>query len=101
MNMEAIEAARFTVFGEECCFVTKNYPNGRLALQVVTAQYGEPFGVLSVNVPDVNVPDGCIAVKNYSENEPLAAAAYETGLFEDTGVKAQTGFVSVPIWRIK
>lgn len=101
MNKEAVKAARFTVFGDECRFELKEYPNKRLALQVVTTKYGEPMGMLSVNLPDVAIPDGCIAVKNYSENEAMAAAAYETGVFEETGVKAQTGFVSVPIWKIK
>ncbi len=101
MNKEAVKAARFTVMGEECRFELKEYPNKRLALQVVTTEYGEPYGTLSVNLPDVAIPPECIAVKNYSENEEMAAAAYETGIFEDTGVRAQTGFVSVPIWKIK
>jgi hypothetical protein len=98
MNLEAVKAARFSVLGEECRFNVANYQNNnRIALQVVTVEYGEPYGVLSVNMPNCAIPDGCIAVKDYSENEELARVAFDTGVFEKTGVTAD----GMPIWKIK
>jgi len=99
MNAQKIESTQFKFLGETVQFEIGQYQNGRTALQVISTS-GEPYGVLSVNLPDVAIPDGCIAVKNWSENEPLAESAYNTGLFKNTGVRAQTGFCAAPIWQV-
>ena len=95
MNLEALKAAKFDVLGETCRFEIKEYYNKRMALQVV-ALTGEPYGVLSVNLPHSAIPEGCVAIKDYSENVDMAANAFATGLFKDTHVKAE----GMPIWQI-
>jgi hypothetical protein len=84
----------------------REYSNGRLAVEIVDER-GEPYGTLSANIVDQPDP-GEIAgnqhafyVKNWSENEPLAEAAWRSGLFEDTGLTRPSRFVEAPIWTIK
>jgi hypothetical protein len=60
----------------------------------------ELLGVLTVNLADAVVRNGEILVKTWSENEPLARAALQTGLFEDTGRRLRVGAASVQVWRI-
>jgi hypothetical protein len=76
------------------------YGSSRIAI-LLQEQDGEPFGTLTVNLPDEEIEDGEIIVKTWSGNEPLADAAMKSGLFSDTGKRLKTGFVEAQIWRIK
>jgi hypothetical protein len=68
--------------------------------------YGpEPLAVATVNLPDVGPDEGCIFVKDWSENEGLWDALIASGVVEDMGVyvevnqwgsKAHQGYVLPP-----
>jgi len=88
------------VLGETCTPKYLQYGNGRLAIQCICGD-GPPMGVLTVNIERAELKDGEFAVKNWSENKGLAAAAMESGVFEDTGRSIPTGFVEAPVWRFK
>jgi len=70
---------------------------------------GAPLATLSVNMyrPECSqdsrdLPVDCFYVKQWSENEVLAAEAFKSGLFkarEDLPV-AESGYVSAPVWQI-
>ena len=64
---------------------------------------GQPFAKLSVNVEGIteNLLPGEFVCKDYSENEYIAEAIFETELFEDTGKKVAFGHVKCPVWKIK
>jgi hypothetical protein len=81
--------------------ITKLYnKTKRLAIQYYTDE-GEPFGMLTVNVPEMKIlRDDEIIVRTTEECEALAKAALATGLFTDTGVKIKSGFIYLSIWRI-
>lgn len=70
---------------------------------------GEPLATLSVNMylPDCthdsqDLPADCFYVKQWSENETLAAEALASGLFvqRDDLPVASCGFVQAPVWQI-
>src|SRR5512137_3128851 len=61
---------------------------------------GEPFAVLSVNMPDILLEEGEICIKTWSENAEIAAFMKTTSLFEDTGKRFETGFVIGQIWKL-
>jgi hypothetical protein len=62
---------------------------------------GEPYGILSVNVPDVdNIELDEFVVKNYSENTGLDDLSRYGGRFEDTGKRVKVGFATCPVWRV-
>jgi hypothetical protein len=79
----------------------RHYSNGRVAVEVFGAD-GEPFAVLSVNLPNVEAPKkDHFYVKTWSENEILRAPALASGLFEDTGERIPTGWVEAEVWKVK
>lgn len=90
-----------TQFGLAALLVTAYQSPGNLALILEDVHDGSDIGTLSTNIDGTKLESDEFFVKNWSENESLAKAAYDSGLFEDTGKKVQTGFVQAPIWRIK
>jgi len=76
---------------------TNRYANGNLAVQLM--QEGEPYATLSTNIDGIVLDKDCFIAKNYSENKGLLEQFVENGLFEDTGEKVSSGFVSCPIMK--
>lgn len=75
--------------------------NGRLAVQAVVAETGEPFGMLTVNL-ETPLADDEVCVKVWSENAywvPQVLAAFKDK-FIPTGREVRTGFVSAPVYKI-
>lgn len=72
-----------------------------MALVVIDPSTGERWGVLTVNVPDVDHQDDEFLIKTWSENEKLAEAIFNQGWFEDTGKRAENGRVTVEFWKFK
>lgn len=104
MTYEELEGRELTVnlFGEiyKVSFCLEKYQNGgRVALRAILDNR-EPFGMLTVNIPEARIGDGEIIVKTWSENEPLAEAALASGLFIDTGKRIPTGHVFAQVWRL-
>jgi hypothetical protein len=87
---------------------TYDGPKGPTAVVLQTAE-GEPLATLSVNMyrPECshdskNLPKDCFYVKEWSENETLAAEAAKSGLFKvrDDLPPASSGYVQAPVWQI-
>lgn len=95
VDLGSIGSAKYT-----CSFGVHQYNNGRYALELTDIDSGEPFGMLTTNLPHVDLMDNEIIVKTWSENAPLAKAALASGLFENTGVLVPTGFVEAEIWEV-
>jgi hypothetical protein len=78
-----------------------HYSNGRICIQVLDKADDSPWGKLTVNMPEAELEENEFCIKNWSENVEMAAGAFSTGRFEDTGRSVQSGFISAPIWRLK
>ena len=74
------------------------YTDGNAAL-VIEDMDGQPYGKLSVNVPEIPLGKNEYIIKNYSENIELAANIYKQGWFDDSGIRVKSGFVEMPIWK--
>lgn len=75
------------------------YRNGQRAILLETLD-GEPWtdATRAVQVP---VPTGCVAVKDYSENEGLLAVLIAGGVLEPDPVGSiPSGFVRLPVHRL-
>jgi hypothetical protein len=101
---DAINGHSFTVrLGKRTYMVraeARTYANKRMAIQYLTLD-GEPFGTLTVNVPEAFIKNDEIIVRTTEENEQLAEAALKSGLFEDIGRRIPSGFIKLSVWRIK
>lgn len=71
---------------------------------------GEPLATLSVNMykpqcsrDSQDLPKDCFYVKNWSENDAIAAEALESGLFIERPdmPRAESGYVSAPVWQLR
>lgn len=49
----------------------KNYTNGNTAIQLIDPEDGSPNAVVTVNIPEVHIPNGFVLIKNYSENHGI------------------------------
>jgi hypothetical protein len=68
------------MFADEKCTLTfDKYTNGRTAMQL-WCENGEPMAKATVNVPDIDIPDDCVIIKDYSENEGMFKALVEAGV---------------------
>ena len=86
--------------GESIELVRTHYADGRLAVIARTLE-GAPYAKLSVNPgADVELPENCIAVKTWSENSQLFAAAAMCPYFMMTGKQLHFGKEVAPIWEV-
>lgn len=76
------------------------YGNGRLALILVDPFTGERVATASVNVPEVDLEDNEIAIKDYSENQGVLDALVDAGMVALTDRAVASGFVTLPIVRL-
>jgi hypothetical protein len=98
---DKLSGVGFTVEKEPVEFRIRSYSSSEPAVLVICKDDGSQYGVLSVNLPPIDLELTEFAVKTWSENEELAKAAMETGLFEDTGKYVQLDFVKAPLWKLK
>jgi hypothetical protein len=84
---------------KECYIKWDRYSNGRIAMQIKNV-LGEAICMASVNLPYVSLPNGCVFIKDYSENEGLLAALEQAGVVERTDVEVPTGFVTVFVCKL-
>jgi hypothetical protein len=88
-----------TLDGEQITLRESTYADGSPAVLATDAS-GAPYATLSVNTGRPLAPRH-VAIKIWSENEQVAAAARTSGLFEESGFSIPTGFVEAPVWRIR
>ena len=77
------------------------YPNGRLAIVAFDLVDGCRFGTLTVNVPEVELDEGEIIVKTYSDNEGWVPQVLKnlSEHFIPIGKEVNLGYVTVPIYK--
>lgn len=64
--------------GVECDVAFCQYENGRTAIQLT--EDGSPFAVATINDPSVDLRDGHVLIKNYSENSGMVQALHDAGV---------------------
>lgn len=77
------------------------YANGgTTALCLRCADTGEPFMDITTNIPDIDLEDDELLIKNYSENEGVLEFLISNKLVEDTGRRISNGFVEIPVVKM-
>ena len=85
--------------GEKLTPVIGRYANGQTSIQLVD-QDGMPFMTASV-AHDVNIPDDCVIIKNYSENEGIMQALIKAGIIEKPFCEIPVNFVKLYVAALK
>ena len=92
---------KFKYDGEDLFLEFQKYADGMGTAITIVDENEQPYSVLTINMPNVQLESNEFIIKNYSENEGMADTVFATGWFEDTGKKVRAGFALVPIWRFK
>jgi len=87
--------------GCKCIITKEKYCNGRTALGLTEVDTGEPFATATVNLPEINLAQNEIAIKNYSENEGILQVLIDAGVIGKPKYEIQSGFVSIPVCELK
>jgi hypothetical protein len=86
---------------EVCTFKWGKYSSGQTELQLVSER-GEPMMTVTSNMPDSNVPEGCIVIKDYSENKGIRSELVRLGVIEPRAeMGIPSGFVVLHVHRLK
>lgn len=92
------------LFGNETLtIVMTEYWDGNTAVQIVDSNTGEPWGTISVNMPQSKaLPKGTFYIKDWSENKELAYHMYSLGILarDNTVPPANNGFITAYAGRI-
>ncbi len=85
-------------FKEWNCIVEKHaYSNGRPALMLVDAKNGMPICKATVNLPELNISNDDVAIKDSEENDGILAALIDAGVVAHPHNYAEQGFCTYPI----
>lgn len=87
--------------GETVLFAGRYPKDGAVALALMSKD-GEPLCTFTTNLKSYGHPlqDNEFHVCTWN-NEAFVGPVMESGLFEDTGKRAPSGFVEAPVWRFK
>jgi hypothetical protein len=78
---------------------TGYYSNGRLAVSLLETDTHEPVMVATVNLPDADLAEDEVAIKNWSENEGVLRFLIDNDLVHPPHRKINTGFVQAEICK--
>lgn len=103
MNNTSQDTVQFSQW--KCFIELAKYSNNRLAIQLVSAEenvedglfLGEHITTSTVNLPNVDLAEDEIIIKDYSENEGMAQALQDAGYISPVIKTVQTGFTSAKI----
>ncbi len=97
---DAYESFPYSIYGETYNVIieTDRYTvNNRLAIELWTDE-GEAFAHMTVNLPGAKCPEGCAYLD--TNNLPgVEEFVRENDLAEMTGIFAQSGFCTYPLYR--
>ena len=75
------------------------YADGNTCLAASDAE-GMPEGVLSVNLPETNINEEYVWIKDWAENEGVLNALIESKLVEDLNITQPTGFCEAHLVKL-
>lgn len=90
-------------YGEyhHCEFIVNKYVGtGNLSVEIWSPEEG-PITKVTVNTDGVSIPEGYIAVKDYSENEGMVEWLISQDLIIDDVVTfIESGFIHIPVFKL-
>ena len=81
------------------------YSDNRIALSVKEIEQDGIKFILTVSMPDLEIPKESIPIKTWGDNKDITEVVFNTGLFNDTGKRAQGEVdgktVQVEFWEFR
>ena len=85
--------------GFDCVIETLEYRNGGTAIELSEAKTGEPIAIATVWVEGLKEDE--VAIKDYSENSGMLLALVANGIVTAPHREVNSGFVTIPICKLK
>ena len=89
-----------TFLNYKCNIVKEQYTNGRTALLLIDVDDNEHIATATVNLPDDDIPEKHVAIKDYSENENMLNILINENIVSQPIKYIESGFVSVPVCKL-
>ena len=93
------QLSRINFLGWDCEIHISRQENGQPAIRLVTPQ-GEPVATATVRIPEAELADDEVLIKDYSENSGILEALIRAGVVEDTGRFVRSGYAVLPVCRL-
>jgi len=77
--------------------MTRYAGNDRQAIQLIDTEDGDLYCTATVNMPDMDLGDNEVAIKNWSENEGILECLQANGVVGAVKRRMPTGFVYVDV----
>lgn len=74
--------------------------NHRTAICLEDIETGEPYGMATVNIPDIPLKSTEVLIKDYSENAGMFEALERAGIVRYSGRCVRSGFVEIPVCEL-
>lgn len=79
----------------DCIVERCQYNNGRIALELIHEKDGDSVAVATVNVPEIELPEDEVLIKDYSENSGMVLALQNAGIIGGVLEEIPLNFVTV------
>jgi hypothetical protein len=74
--------------------------NNRKAIRIFDVEDGLPYASATVNVPNLELEEDEVVVKNYAENEGMLDFLLNENIVKDTGKTIQQGYVTLNVCKL-
>jgi len=89
-----------TFLNYKCILVFQQYNNQRIAIELREIGTMEPIAMATVNMPDANLKQDEVCIKDYSENEGMVDTLVKAGVISEPIRIIQTGYVNIPVCKL-
>jgi hypothetical protein len=76
------------------------YNNGRTAIELIDVEDGCPVMMATVNLPETDLNEDEIIIKNYSENEGVLEFLIENGIVGNPLRTVSSGWITCPVVKL-
>ena len=89
-------------FKEWDCIVqfAKYANNNRTAIELIHATEGDSVAMATINVPDEELEEDEVVIKDYSENEGMFEALVNANIISESVYHVATGMIMSPVCKL-
>ena len=98
--MKTTKQFTVTLFGRLCTVEFEEYQNGRIAIELIEKDTGEPYTTATINMPNVPLAKDEVIIKNYSENEGVLDALVKAGVVSKPIRTVPAGFATADVCKL-
>lgn len=86
--------------GTDCELVSRTYANGATRLELFDMEDGLPYAVCTINLPNEDLEENEVIIKDYSENKGMLDALVSAGVVSEPVRYVRTGYIEAPVCNL-